>query len=84
MMSLAEQVVVLAGTWVSKRKVIGRAEVLECEAAPILSKASVRAEIGDVTPFRICVNEQGCRRHLAAIRIGCSLVVWDDPYPEFY
>lgn len=83
-MSLAEQVIVLSGTWVSKRKVIGRSEVLECETAPTLSKKAVRAEIGDVTPFSICVNQQGCRRHLAAIRIGCSLIVWDAPYPECY
>ncbi|MCE7729655.1 hypothetical protein [Vibrio campbellii] len=83
-MSLAQQVVVLAGTWVAKRKMIGRAEVLECEGTPALDKAAVRAEIGDVKPFNISVNDNGRIRHMAAIRISHSLILWEAPHADFY
>lgn len=76
-MSLAEQVVVLAGTWVAKRKMFGRAEVLECECPPALDREMVKAEIGDITPFDIAINDNGKRKHMAAIRIGRSLIVWN-------
>ncbi len=81
-MSLAEQVVVLAGTWVSKRKMIGRAEVLECETPPALDKRAVRAEIGNVSPFKISVNDNGKSRHMEAIRVGHSLIVWEESHAE--
>lgn len=76
-MSLAEQVVVLAGTWVAKRKMFGRAEILECECPPALDREMVKAEIGDAKPFNIAINDNGKRRYMAAIRIGHSLVVWE-------
>ncbi len=81
-MSLAQQVVVLAGTWVSKRKMIGRAEVLECETPPALDREMVRAEIGNVNPFKISVRDNGKSRHMAAIRIGHSLIMWEVPRVE--
>lgn len=81
-MSLAEQVVVLAGTWVSKRKEFGRAELLECEQAPSLNNAAVVAEIGEKTPFNISVNDNGKRKHMAAIRVGRSLVVWEAAHAQ--
>ncbi|HBC3836781.1 TPA: hypothetical protein KD863_005177, partial [Vibrio parahaemolyticus] len=52
-MSLAEQVVVLGGSWVDQRKQMGRSEILVCERPLSLDKEAVRAEIGDAKPFDI-------------------------------
>lgn len=77
-MSLAEHVVVLAGTWVHSRKRVGRGEVLVCECPPALNKDAVRAEIGDVTPFHITQVKNGVSKLMNALRIGHNLIVWED------
>ncbi len=75
-MSLAEQIIVLSGTWVQSRKQIGRNEILMCECAPALSRPAVRAEIGDQEPFDIYQVKNGIGALMKAIRIGRSLIIW--------
>ncbi len=76
-MSLAEQIIVLSGTWVQSRKRVGRNEVLVCECAPVLSKPAVRAEIGNQKPFDIYQVKNGVGTLMSALRVGCSLIVWE-------
>ncbi|EOW2077617.1 hypothetical protein ACNZ70_001942 [Vibrio mimicus] len=75
-MSLAEQVIVLSGTWVQSRKRMGRNEILVCESTPVLSSPAVRAEIGDAKPFDIYQVKNGVGTLMNALRIGRSLIVW--------
>ena len=81
-MSLAEQVVVLGGSWVEQRKQMGRSEILVCERPLSLDKEAVRAEIGNVNPFKISVRDNGKSRHMAAIRVGHGLIMWEVPRAE--
>lgn len=80
-MSLAEQVVVLAGTWVQSRKRVGRGEVIECQLPPRLSNESVVAEIGHIEPFDISIERdfEGKEKRMKAIRIGADVICWE-PY----
>ncbi|EJB8443135.1 hypothetical protein O4N73_25060 [Vibrio parahaemolyticus] len=75
-MSLAEQVVVLGGSWVDQRKQMGRSEILVCERPLLLDKEAVRAEIGDAKPFDIYQVKNGIGTLMNALRIGRSLIVW--------
>ncbi|AYO14389.1 hypothetical protein D0812_12885 [Vibrio owensii] len=76
-MSLAEQVVVLGGSWVEQRKQMGRSEILVCERPLSLDKEAVRAEIGDQKPFDIYQVKDGIGTLMKALRIGHSLIVWE-------
>lgn len=78
-MSLAEQVVVLGGSWVQQRKQMGRSEILVCERPLMLSNEAVRAEIGDQKPFNIYQVKNGVGTLMSALRVGCSLIVWEEP-----
>lgn len=75
-MSLAEQVVVLGGSWVEQRKQVGRSEILICGRPLLLNKEAVRAEIGDQKPFDIYQVKNGIGTLMSALRIGRSLIVW--------
>ncbi|EHJ9983672.1 hypothetical protein KB976_002742 [Vibrio parahaemolyticus] len=76
-MSLAEQVVVLGGSWVEQRKQMGRSEILICERPLMLSNEAVRAEIGSQKPFDIYQVKNGIGTLMSALRIGRSLIVWE-------
>ncbi|MCX8816699.1 hypothetical protein [Vibrio parahaemolyticus] len=76
-MSLAEQVVVLGGSWVEQRKLVGRTEILVCERPLSLDKEAVRAEIGDQKPFDIYQIKNGIETLMSVLRIGRSLIVWE-------
>lgn len=76
-MSLAEQVVVLGGSWVEQRKHVGRSEILICERPLKLHNDAVQAEIGSQKPFDIYQVKNGIGTLMKAIRIGRSLIVWE-------
>ncbi|MEF1330992.1 hypothetical protein [Vibrio sp. M260121] len=75
-MSLAEQVVVLGGSWVEQRKQMGRSEILIPSRPLSFDKEAVRAALGDIKPFDIYQVKNGVGTLMKAIRIGRSLIVW--------
>ncbi len=80
-MSLAEQVVVLGGAWVTERRTKGRGELLKCSRPLRLENPAVIAEVGHVTPIDIDItrNEGGYEKRMKALRVGVDLIYWE-PY----
>lgn len=79
-MKIAEQVVLLAGTWIKSRFNNGRRLVLECESKPDLNRQAVRTMLGDdfnISPFSIKQNKDGVECEMMALPIGDSTLIWE-------
>ncbi|MBE8578613.1 hypothetical protein [Vibrio sp. OPT18] len=78
-MTLAEQVIYLAGTWVSSSFMLGRRKVFECECPPDLKRSKVQELLGDasgISAFTITLVKQTAVIEMMALPIGNSLIVW--------
>ncbi|MBE3791279.1 hypothetical protein HJ184_09095 [Vibrio parahaemolyticus] len=81
-MSLAEQVVVLGGSWVEQRKNFGKTEILMCKQPVDVTKPAVIAEIGVVTPFTIMGRSGTLVVTSKAFWIGSAMVTWAEKHEE--
>ncbi len=73
-MSLAEQIIWLAGSSVKSCRKIGRSRVFECNNKPMLHHKRVKQFIGDEEPKQnLILTSQGV---MVSVRLGSDVIFW--------